>query len=110
MMPKKKRIYSSETRDAQAAKTKAQILEAAKQLFKTEGFDRVTINMLAKAAEVSMPTIYALFKSKRGVLQFMIDDALPPEQFTALVENAMQEQSPEKRLGITAKLTRQIYD
>lgn len=106
----KKRIYNSETRDAGAAKTRSQILKAAKQLFQNKGFDRVTIDMLAKAAGVSMPTIYAVFKSKRGVLQSLIDDALPVEQFTELVDGSMNEQSPTKRLRITAKLSRQIYD
>jgi AcrR family transcriptional regulator len=110
MTQEKKRTYISETRDAQAAKTRSHILEAAKKLFQTEGFDRVTIQKLAKAADVSMPTIYAIFKSKRGVLQALIDDALPPEQRTALVDDSMQEKSPKKRLSITAKLARQIYD
>lgn len=106
----KRRSYHSETRDTQAAQTRSDILKAAKKLFKAEGFDRVTINKLAKAADVSMPTIYALFKSKCGVLQSLIDDALPPEQFSALAESSMQEKSAKKRLQITAKLARQIYD
>lgn len=109
-MQEKKRTYNSDTRDAQAALTRSHILEAAKELFQTEGFDRVTIHKIAKAAEVSMPTIYAIFKSKRGMLQALIDDALPPEQFAALVDDSMQEKSPKKRLSITAKLARQIYD
>ena len=106
----KKRGYSSETRSAQASLTRSQILKTAKQLFQDKGFDCVTIGMLAKAAEVSMPTIYALFKSKRGVLQSLIDDALPVEQFDALVDDSMHEQSPRKRISITARLSRQIYD
>lgn len=106
----KKRSYISDTRDAQAAQTRSHILEAAKKLFQSDGFDRVTINKLAQAADVSMPTIYAIFKSKRGVLQSLIDDALPPAKFMALVEVAMQEGSPKKRLSITAKIARQIYD
>jgi AcrR family transcriptional regulator len=110
MEQEKKRAYHSETRDVQAAQTRARILEAARKLFQTEGFDRVTISQLAKAAAVAMPTIYALFKSKRGVLQALIDDALPSEQFTALVDNSMQEKAPKKRLGVTAQLARQIYD
>lgn len=110
MKKEKKRSYNSENRDAQAAQTRCHILEAAKELFQTDGFDRVTISKLAQAAEVSMPTIYAIFKSKRGILQSLIDEALPPEQFEALVDNSMQEQSPIKCLSITAKLSRQIYD
>lgn len=107
---KQRRSYSSESRDAQAAQTRLHILDAAKKLFQIEGFDRVTINKIAKAAGVSTPTIYALFKSKRGILQAVIDDALPPAQFAALVDDSMQEKSPKKRLYITAKLARQIYD
>lgn len=107
---KKKRVYNSETRGARALQTRSKILKAAKKLFQTKGFDRVTINMLAKTAGVSMPTIYAVFKSKRGVLQSLIDDALPAEQFALLVDISMSEQSPRKRLCLTAKLSRKIYD
>lgn len=109
-MKEEKRVYHSETRELQAAQTRARILEAAKQLFQNKGFALVTIHDLAKAAEVSMPTVYAIFKSKRGVLQSLIDDALPPERFAALVNDSMQEKSPQKRLCMTAKLARQIYD
>jgi len=106
----KKRVYHSESREAQAANTKRRILKAAKQLFRKEGFDRVTISSIAEKAQVSKPTIYALFKSKRGVLQSLIDEVLPPNRFTALVDKVMQEESPEKRLQITARIARQIYD
>jgi AcrR family transcriptional regulator len=106
----KKRVYNSEARGAQAAQTKSHILKAAQELFQTEGFDRVTISKLAKAAEVSMPTIYAIFKSKRGVLQSLIDEALPSQKRGLLVDDSMQEKSPKKRLSITAKLSRQIYE
>ena len=109
-MQEKKRSYNSDTRDAQAVRTRSQILEAAQKLFKTDGFDEVTIHKIADAANVSMPTIYALFKSKRGLMQALIDTALPPQEFEALVNASMLEKSPQKRLGITAKIARQIYD
>lgn len=110
MKNEKKRIYNSENREAQAAQTRNRILAVSKQLFQSEGFDRVTISKLAKAAEVSMPTIYAIFKSKRGILQSLIDEALPPEEFTELVRETMEEESPVKCLALTAKLTCQMYD
>lgn len=109
-MKQEKRIYSSEARETQAAATKHRILEAAKKLFQTEGFDRVTIGKIAIAAAVSMPTVYAIFKSKRGVLQSLIDEALPSDQFSALAKDAKQEKSPQKYLGISAKMARQVYD
>lgn len=105
-----KRSYHSKTRDAQAAKTRSLILESAKKLFQQEGFDCVTIDRIAAEAEVSKQTIYTVFKTKRRLLQSLIDEALPEEQFAQLVETSMREKSPRKRLSITARLARQIYD
>ena len=110
MVRENKRVYTSEARDEQASQTRNRILGAAKELFLNEGFDRVTIGKLAQAAEVSMPTIYVIFKSKRGVLQSLIDEALPPNQFEDLVEDTRLEKSPMKRLGMVAKMARKIYD
>ncbi len=106
----KKRTYNSENRNAQAAQTRNRILESARQLFQSAGFECVTIEQLAQAAEVSTPTIYSLFQSKRGVLFALMDEALPTEQFNALVEESKQEKSAKKRLMITAKIARQLYD
>lgn len=110
MSKSKKRAYNSESRDAQAAQTRKRILDAAQNLFQAEGFEFVTIEKLARSAEVSAPTIYSLFQSKRGILSALMDEALPSEQFVALVEAGKKEKSPKKRLAITAKLTRQMYD
>lgn len=110
MSIQKKRTYNSENRNAQAAQTRHRILESAKQLFQSEGFECVTIEKLAQAAEVSIPTVYSLFQSKRGVLFALMDEALPTEEFNALVEAGKQEKSAKKRLMITAKLSRQLYD
>lgn len=110
MATPKKRTYNSENRNAQASQTRNRILIAARKLFHSEGFECVTIEKLAQAAEVSTPTVYALFQSKRGVLFALMDEALPTEQFTALIEAGKQEKSPKKRLMITAKVARQLYD
>ena len=106
----KKRIYKSNTRSVQAAQTKARILLHATQLFQSKGFECVTIENIAKAANISMPTIYALFKSKLGILRILMDEALPAEQFNVLVDKARQEKVPIILLNITAKIARQIYD
>jgi AcrR family transcriptional regulator len=106
----KKRSYKSTARDTQAAQTKARILNSAKNLFESEGFEYVTIEKIAQGANVSIPTIYSLFQSKLGVLRALMDDALPQNQFQALVEESIIEKSPKKRLGISAKIARQMYD
>lgn len=106
----KKRTYRSDARNIQAAQTRARILSSAQNLFESEGFEHVTIEKIAQAANVSMPTIYSLFQSKRGVLRALMDKALPSDQFEVLVEMSIHEKSPKKRLSISAKIARQIYD
>ncbi len=110
MSSRKKRIYHSETRQTQAGQTRSRILVSAKMLFQSKGFEGVTIEQMAQAAKVSAPTIYALFQSKRGVLRALMDEALPANQYEALVKEAMQEKSPKRHLAISAKIARQMYD
>lgn len=106
----KKRSYHSEGRSTRAAETKKRILNASKELFESDGFEEVTIEKLAQAASVSVPTIYALFQSKRGILRALMNEALPTDQFQELVEISIRETSPSKRLAISAKIARQMYD
>lgn len=110
MSRQEKRSYRSESRQAQAAQTKNRILEAAKSLFQMDGFEFVTIENLAKAANVSIPTVYALFQSKRGILRAIMDEALPIEQYDALVAQLTKEKSAKQRLRLAAKIARQMYD
>lgn len=105
-----KRVYNSESRLVQATKTKNRILASARRLFQLEGFESVTIEKLALVAKVSTPTIYAIFRSKLGVLRALMDEALPTHQREALVKRSMREKSVKKRLAIAAKIARQIYD
>lgn len=105
-----KRIYRSTTRKTRAAQTRERILASSRKLFEEEGFEYVTIENIAQSAEVSAPTVYSLFQSKVGVLRALIDEAFPSDKFEALVEESIMEQSPAKRLCISAKIARQIYD
>ena len=106
----KKRSYNSESRQAQSQGTKNRILASAKMLFESKGFEKVTIEEIAREAQVSAPSIYSIFQSKRGVLLGLMDEALSPEQFEALVEQGKKEKCPRKRLEITASIARQLYD
>lgn len=109
-MKKIKRSYNSIARNTQAAQTRARILASAQSLFESEGFEYVTIEKIAHISKVSVPTIYSLFQSKRGVLRALMDEAFPSDQFNTLVEKSILEKSPKKRLAISAKIARQMYD
>lgn len=106
----KKRAYDSSKRQSKAKETKRRILDSAKKLFKAKAYDLVTIEQIAKEAEISVPSVYLLFQSKRGILREIMDEALPQEEFQALVELGMKEVRPDERMRITAKLTRKLYD
>ncbi len=106
----KKRPYISSFRSTQAAETKGRVLASAKNLFESEGFECVTIEKIAQTADVSIPTVYSLFQSKRGVLRALMDEVLPKDQFDALVEKSIQAKSPQDRLRFSSKIARQMYD
>ena len=110
MSTTKKRPYNSEARIDGASLTKGRILDCAKKLFQKKGFEAVTIEGLAKAADVSASTIYSLFQSKRGVLRALMDEALPNMQREALVNEVTPEKPVKDRLAIAAKISRQVYD
>ncbi len=110
MSNSKKRIYISESRNAQSAQTRSRILTSAKKLFQVEGFEDVTIEKIAQSANVSAPTIYALFQSKRGILRALMDEALPNSKREALVEKVTLEKSVKNRLKLAAQISREMYD
>lgn len=109
-MSSTKRTYDSTIRSAQAAKTRHRILSSAKKLFQTEGFERMTIEKLAQTAEVSAPTIYSLFQSKRGVLRALMDEVLATDQYEILMQEVKNETTAKGLLLLAAKIARCLYD
>lgn len=110
MSKSKKRSYCSESRKAKAAQTKERILKSAKNLFESEGFECTTIEKIAGLAGVSIPMVYALFQSKRGILRALMNELFPKEQFEDLVKKSIQASSSQESLLYSAKIARQIYD
>lgn len=106
----KKRSYNSESRKMQAQLTKDRIIASARSLFESKGFEGVTIDEIAQSANVSTPTIYALFQSKLGILRALMDTALSHENYEKLVRETVVEKSPAKRFAMAATISRQLYD
>lgn len=105
-----KRNYHSNIRSAQAIKTRNRILTCAKKLFQTEGFECVTIEKLAQTADVSAPTIYSLFQSKRGIFRALMDEALPSDQYENLMQEVKNEKTAKGLLLLAGKIARCLYD
>jgi len=92
-----KRRYDNSRRLAQVRATRRKVIEVAKQLFIKHGYPATTLEAVADAADVALPTLYRLFGSKRALLKEVLDSSLGgddepvsfgdrPEQQKALAE------------------------
>jgi len=110
-LPKeKKRPYKSRVRDRQADDTRRRIVEAARQLLQSEGYARMTVEAIAHRAEVSAQSVYAIFKSKTGILEELLDQSSFGVDHESLVKQALGTTDPETRLKFAARIARQIHE
>jgi AcrR family transcriptional regulator len=65
--------YRSARRERQAQSTREDIVRAARSLFAERGYAATSMNDLAAAADVAVPTIYASVGSKRDLLIALLD-------------------------------------
>jgi AcrR family transcriptional regulator len=64
----------AERREREREDVRKKILDAARELFATEGYDRVTMRRIAEAIEYSPTTIYLHFKDKDELVQSLCQD------------------------------------
>jgi AcrR family transcriptional regulator len=105
-----RRPYHSPARRRQAEQTRARILAAARDLFRSAGYAGTTLEAIASSAEVSAKTVEAAFGSKRGVLAALVDplaSAGPPRE---LVDQIRAARDPRQRLRLVAELTRRAFE
>ncbi len=90
--------------------TRKAILDAARDLFRRQGYAATTIEQIASKAGVGLSTIYAVFTNKRTILVEVrwkaVQDAGVIERFGA----ALDEREPSQRLNRgVAELLRHLY-
>jgi AcrR family transcriptional regulator len=110
MVTSGKRRYASALRSRSAEATKTRVLDAAKELFTNQGIDGVTIARIAETAGVAAATVYALFKSKEGILRALMRASLFGQKFQdalALLEGVTD---PVSLIALTAHVARAIYE
>jgi AcrR family transcriptional regulator len=79
----------AERREREREEVRRKILDAAHELFATEGYDRVTMRRIAEAIEYSPTTIYLHFKDKDELVQ-----CLCQEDFTKLIQELSGQETP----------------
>ena len=108
-MPKiRKRRYQSLVRQRQAEDTRRRIVEATRRLLQSEGYAGMTIEAIAQRAEVSAQSVYAIFKSKTGILIALLDQSTFGPDYEEVVRQARKAVDPETRLRLAAGVARQI--
>src|SRR6266699_6891195 len=105
-----KRSYKSLVRERQAGDTRRRIVEAARRLLQSEGYAGMTIEAIAQRAEVSAQSVYAIFKSKTGILTELLDQTAFGPGYEDAVLRALSARDPETRLRLAAPIARQIHD
>ena len=66
---KAKRRYDSSRRQAQAAATRGDILDAARRRFERDGYAATSMDAIATDAGVALKTVYVAFGTKSGLLR-----------------------------------------
>jgi AcrR family transcriptional regulator len=107
---KPRRRYDVRRRQAQAARTRQEILAVARTVFEMHGYAGATMTTIAQAADVVVETIYRAFGSKARLFKAVILAAVaggaaraevPVEQRPA-VQAIIAEQDPRRQLALYA--------
>ena len=110
MIKMKQRPYKSLVRERQADDTRRRIVEATRQLLGRDGYAGMTVEAIARRAEVSAQSVYAIFKSKTGILVGLLDQSAFGAGYEKVVRQALSASDPEARLRFAARIARQIHD
>ena len=104
------RRYDSGKRKQAAAGTRTAVLNAALPLFARRGIDAVTIAEIAAAAGVSVPTIYALYQSKAGILRALVRSTMFGPRYQEAHAHLAGETDAARLIELTAVVARSIHE
>jgi AcrR family transcriptional regulator len=110
MVRKKHRPYKSPVRQRHADHTRRRIVEATRQLLGKEGYAGMTIEAIARRAGVSTPSIYAIFRSKTGILAELLNQATFGADYEKVVQQALSASDAATSLRFAARIARQIHE
>ncbi len=110
MAKRARREYRSLVRERQAGDTRKRIVDAAQRLLRRDGYAGTTIEAIAQEAQVSAPSVYAIFKSKTGILRELLDQAGFGPDYESAVQRALGAPDPVVRLRLAAPIARGIHE
>jgi len=114
--PAQKRRYHSPQRQQQAQLTRHALLEAARRLFAGQGYAATTLPAIAREANVSPPTVTAVFGTKAPLLNELIqlmvrgDAESSPLAQRSWWQAMLSEPDPHRQLALHAANVRHIHE
>ncbi|MGK8507303.1 TetR/AcrR family transcriptional regulator [Nocardia asiatica] len=105
-----RRRYDSLRRQTQAKRTRADIAEAAGRLFRTRGWAATTIADVAREAGVSVPTVYAAYGNKKGLIWALVDAADMSGDMPRQLAELEACLAPEQQLAAMAGYDRRLFE
>jgi AcrR family transcriptional regulator len=105
------RKYDSLRRAAQAAETRGEIAVAARRLFVAQGWAATTVRDVAREAGVSVPTVYAAYGNKTGLIQALVESAdMDAGPARSLAEIEAADGDPAGQIAAMAGYDRRLYE
>jgi AcrR family transcriptional regulator len=97
-------------RERQALATRAQVTDAARRLFASQGYVGTTIAAIAAEADIPVQTIYSAFGSKVKILGDLAGRVIGTIDPMGQHDEAMAHPDPAAGLRINARVQRQQYE
>lgn len=97
-------------RAERAEVTRRRIAEAARGLFTTRGYGATTLQAVADEAGVAVQTVYAVYRSKPGILRALRESAIRQPEANALYEAAVGEANPSRKIDLFARSIRNRWE
>ena len=97
-------------RQRQALATQQLIVDAACELFLMQGYIPTTIEAISAKAGVAVSTVYAVFRTKRGILQAIRERWHQESGQRDIYRQAMEQPDPKRRLELAAYATRRQWE
>lgn len=105
-----RRRYDSLRRAARARETRAEIAEAARKLFVAKGWSATTVREVAAEAGVSVPTVYAAYGDKTGLVRALVDSADLAADVSRQVADLEAATTPAEQLAAMAAYDRRLFE
>ena len=97
-------------RQRQALATQKLIVDTARELFLAHGYGVTTIEAISNEAGVATSTVYALYKSKRGILKAIREEWHQESGQRDIYQQALKETNAQKRFALAAHATRRQWE